>query len=43
MIKAKGDNKFFDVGDTSHVGVQADSKENANRSGLTKKDECVFL
>ena len=43
MINAKGDNKFLDVVGTPHVGVQADFKENATRSGLTRKDGCVFL
>ena len=43
MIKAKGDNNFLDVGCTPHVGVQADFKENATRSGLTRKYGCVFL
>ena len=43
MIKAKGDNKFFDLGGTPHVGVRADFKENATISGLTRKDVCVFL
>ena len=43
MIKAKGDNKLFDVGGTSHVGVRSDFKENATRSGLTRKYWCVFL
>ena len=43
LIKAKGDNKFFDVDGTLHVGVKADFKENATRCGLTRKDRCVFL
>ena len=43
MIKAKGDNKILDVGGTPHVGVQAEFKENATRSGLTRKDGCVFI
>ena len=43
VIKAKGENKFWDVGGTSHVGVQADFKENATRSGLTRKDGCLFI
>ena len=43
MINAKGDNKFFNVGGTPHVGVRAYFKENATRIGLTRKDECVFL
>ena len=40
VIKAKGDNKFFDVSGTPHVGVRADFNENANRSGITRKDGC---
>ena len=43
VIKAKVDNKFLDVGGTPHVGVRVDFKENATRSGLTRKDGCVFL
>ena len=43
LIKAKGDNKFFDVDGTLHVGVKADFKENATRCGQTRKDRCVFL
>ena len=43
MIKAKGNNKFLGVGGTPHVGVQADFKENATRSGLTRNDGRVFL
>ena len=43
MIKAKGENKFYDVGGTPHVGVRVGFKENATISGLTRKDGCVFL
>ena len=42
MIKAKSDNKFFDVGGTPHVEVRAEFKENATISGLTRKDGYVF-
>ena len=43
VIKAKGDNNFLDMDGTPHVGVRADFKENDTRSGLTRKDGCVFL
>ena len=43
MIKAKSDNKFLDVGGTPHVGVLEGFKGNATKSGLTRKDGCVFL
>ena len=43
MIKAKGDKNFLGVGGTPHVGVRSDFKENATRSGLTRKDGHIFL
>ena len=43
VIKAKGDNTFLGVGGIPHVGVRAYFKENATRSGLTRKDGRVFL